>query len=58
MILKALHWVASFGPVYDMIQTAFGIQLIGVLAEAVGNGGVVHSYNLRDNGRQIRGASS
>src|SRR5678815_1950229 len=28
MILKALHWIASFGPVYDLIQTGVGIQLI------------------------------
>ena len=28
MLVKALHWIASFGPVYDMIQTACGIQLI------------------------------
>ncbi|MCU1336543.1 MAG: SAM-dependent methyltransferase [Bryobacterales bacterium] len=28
MILKALHRVASFGPVYDLIQTVGGIELV------------------------------
>jgi len=28
MILKALHRIASFGPVYDLIQTVGGIKLV------------------------------